>query len=144
MSAVPTTAAPVAAETISLPRVLARRLALPALFLVATAYHFYMMSEALAYPVFLLAVAVLTRALDRESRWSAVAVPTVCALAIGTRIQFVVLPLAYFAAVAVCGRGAYRRHLVPVALTAVLVTALLGLPGLLGQYGQSNFGHATP
>jgi hypothetical protein len=254
MSAVPTTAVPVAAETISLPRVLARRLALPALFLLATGYHFlqsqghttptvfndellyaklsqsiaaghglsirgapvffpaplaslvqapawllssmtgayaaakflnaavmsaavfpsywlarrvvrpsfalltaagavatpamvyhgYMMSEALAYPVFLLAVAVLTRALDRESRWSAVAVPTACALAIGTRIQFVVLPFAYFVAVAVCGRGAYRRHLVPVVVTAALVAALLGLPGLLGQYGDSNFGHATP
>src|SRR6059036_1516261 len=40
MSAVPTTAAQVAAETITLPRVVARRLALPVLFLVATAYHF--------------------------------------------------------------------------------------------------------
>src|SRR5256886_15039697 len=40
MSAVPTTAAQVAAETITLPRVLARRLALPVLFAVATAYHF--------------------------------------------------------------------------------------------------------
>jgi hypothetical protein len=254
MSAVPTTAASVAAETISFPRVVARRLALPALFAVATAYHVlqsrghatptvfsdellyaklsqsiaaghglsirgahvffpaplaslvqapawllpsmtdaytaakflnaavmsaavfpsywlarrvvrpsfalltaagavatpamvyhgYMMSEALAYPVFLLAVAVLTRALDGESRWSAMAVPTACALAIGTRIQFVVLPLAYFAGVAVCGRGAYRRHVAPVAITAVLVVALMGLPGLLGQYGQSNFGHARP
>src|SRR2546428_9673577 len=40
MSAVPTTAAQVAAETITLPRVLARRLALPVLFVAATAYHF--------------------------------------------------------------------------------------------------------
>src|SRR3989442_6645687 len=40
MSAVPTTAAQVAAETITFPRVLARRLALPVLFVAATAYHF--------------------------------------------------------------------------------------------------------
>jgi hypothetical protein len=254
MSAVPTTAAQVAAETISFPRVLARRLALPILFAVATAYHFlqsrghatptvfndellyaklsqsiaaghglairgehfffpaplaslvqapawllssmtdayaaakllnaavmsaavfpsywlarrvvrpsfplltaaaavatpamvyhgYMMSEALAYPVFLVAVAVLTRALVNRPRWAGVEVPAVCAVAIATRIQFVVLPLAYFAAVAVCGRGAYRRHLVPVAATAGLLAALIGLPGLLGQYGPSNFGHAGP
>jgi len=253
MSAVPTTAAQVAAETISFPRVLARQLALPVLFVAATAYHFlqsrghatptvfsdellyaklsqsiaaghglairgehvffpaplaslvqapawllhsmteayaaakllnaavmsaavfpsywlarrvarpsfalltaaaavatpamvyhgYMMSEALAYPVFLLAVVVLTRALTGPSRWTALEVPVVCAVAIATRIQFVVLPLAYFAAVAVCGRGSYRRHAVPVATTAGLLAALIGLPGLLGQYGPSNFGHAT-
>src|SRR5438477_9449176 len=40
MSAVPTTAAQVAAETITLPRVLARRLALPVPLAVAPAYHF--------------------------------------------------------------------------------------------------------
>jgi hypothetical protein len=254
MSAVPTTAAPVAAETISVPRVLARRLALPVLFVVAAAYHFlqsqghatptvfndellyaklsqsiaaghgltirgehvffpaplaslvqapawllhsmtdayaaakllnaavmssavfpsywlarrvvrpsfalltaaaavatpamvyhgYMMSEALAYPVFLVAVAVLVRAVAQETRWAAVEVPAVCTVAIATRIQFVVLPLAYFIAVAFCGRGSYRRHVVPVAATGGLLAVLVGLPGLLGQYGPSNFGHATP
>src|SRR3989442_4526489 len=40
MSAVPTTAAQVAAETITFPRVLARKLALPFAFVAATAYHF--------------------------------------------------------------------------------------------------------
>src|SRR5256886_10388923 len=40
MSAVPTTAAQVAADSVALPRALARRLALPVLFAVATAYHF--------------------------------------------------------------------------------------------------------
>src|SRR3989442_5210341 len=40
MSAVPTTAAQVAAETITFPRVLARKLALPFVFVAATAYHF--------------------------------------------------------------------------------------------------------
>jgi hypothetical protein len=62
----------------------------------------------------------------------------VCVLAIATRVQFLVLPLAYLACVAVCGRGAYRRHRVPAALTAVLVTALVGLPGVLGQYGRAS------
>jgi hypothetical protein len=254
MSAVPTTAAPVAAETISIPRVVARRLALPVLFVVATAYHFlqsrghatptvfndellyaklsqsiaaghgltirgahvffpaplaslvqapawllhsmtdayvaakllnaavmsaavfpsywlarrivrpsfalltaaaavatpamvyhgYMMSEALAYPVFLVAVAVLVRAVAQQSRWATLEVPAICTVAIATRIQFVVLPLAYFATVAVCGRGSYRRHLAPVALTVGLLAVLVGLPGLLGQYGPSHFGHASP
>src|SRR5437899_1722423 len=109
----------------------------------AMVYHGYLMSEALAYPVFLFALAVLARAVAGQSRWAALEVPAVCALAIATRIQFVVLPLAYFAAVAICGRGAYRRHVFPAAMTAVLLAALIGLPGLLGQYGPSNFGHAT-
>src|SRR2546423_3264263 len=131
---------------------LARRVARPSFALLTAAaavatpamvYHGYMMSEALAYPVFLVAVVVLTRALTAPSRWAALEVPVVCAVAIATRIQFVVLPLAYFAAVAVCGRGSYRRHAVPVATTTGLLAALIGLPGLLGQYGPSNFGHAT-
>jgi hypothetical protein len=254
MSAVPTTAAQVAAESISVPRVLARRLALPLLFAAATAYHFlqsrghatmtvfndellyaklsqsmaaghgleirgehfffpapmasvvqapawllssmtdayaaakllnaavmsaavfpsywlarrvvrpsfalltaaaavatpamvyhgYMMSEALAYPVFLVALVVMARTLAGKARWPALEVPAICAVAIATRIQFIVLPLAYFAGVAICGRGAYRRHLIPVALTAGLVAALIGLPGLLGQYGGTSVGQATP
>src|SRR5438093_10353681 len=40
MSAVPTTAAQTAANAVAFPRALTRRLALPFLFLVATAYHF--------------------------------------------------------------------------------------------------------
>src|SRR5438094_3539633 len=59
----------------------AAAVATPAMF-----YHAYMMSEALAYPVFLVAVAVLTRALAGQSRWAAIEVPAVCALAIATRI----------------------------------------------------------
>jgi hypothetical protein len=102
-----------------------------------------MMSEALAYPVFVLGLAVLVRATVLESRWAALEVPAVCVIAIATRIQFVVLPLAYFAAVAMCGRGSYRRHIAPVAATAGLLGAVVGLPGLLGQYGHSHFGHAT-
>jgi hypothetical protein len=105
----------------------------------AMVYHGYLMSEALAYPVFLCAVAVLVRGVEKPS----IAVPVMCALAIGTRVQFLVLPLAYLAAVAVCERGNYRRHLLPAGLTALLVAALVGIPGALGQYGEAtHIGHA--
>jgi len=101
-------------------------------------YHGYLMSEALAYPVFLCAVLVLVRAVEKPT----IAVPFVCALAIATRVQFLVLPLAYLAAVAVCERGRYRRHLLPAALTALLVAVLVGMPGALGQYGEAtHIGH---
>ncbi len=106
-------------------------------------YHGYLMSEALAYPVFLLALAVLARAVEAPSRWMSLAVPATCALAIATRIQFLVLPLAYLAAVALCARGTYRRHAGAALLTALLIAALLGIPGALGQYGEAtHLGHA--
>jgi hypothetical protein len=111
----------------------AAAVATPAMF-----YHGYLMSEAVAYPVFLIAVAVLARALAGRSTRFALEVPAVCVLAIATRVQFLVLPLAYLVGVAVCGRGAYRRHVVPAGLTALLVTALIGLPGVLGQYGGAT------
>jgi hypothetical protein len=127
---------------------LARRVVRPSYALVTAAaavttpgmlYHGYLMSEALAYPVFLCAVLVLVRGVERPS----VAVPVVCTLAIATRVQFLVLPLAYLAAVAVCERGNYRRHLVPAALTGLLVAVLVGIPGALGQYGEAtHIGHA--
>jgi hypothetical protein len=101
-------------------------------------YHAYLMSEALAYPVFLLAVAVLAKAVAEPSRRMAVAVPAVCALAVATRVQFIVLPLAYLAAVAWCGRGGYRRHAVPVALAAAFVAVVVGVPGALGQYAEAT------
>src|SRR6266566_3593958 len=110
----------------------------------AMVYHGYLMSEALAYPVFLLALAILARALAGQSNRFALEVPAVCLLAIATRVQFLVLPLAYLVGVAVCGRGAYRRHVIPAGLTALLLTTLVGLPGVLGQYGQAGtqVGHA--
>ena len=96
---------------------IARRLVRPSFALLTAAaavatpamvYHGYLMSEALAYPVFLCALAVILRGVEKPG----VAVPLVCVLAVATRVQFLVLPLAYLAAVAVCGRGDYRRHLV--------------------------------
>lgn len=126
---------------------LARRVVRPTYALVTAAatvatpamvYHGYLMSEALAYPVFLCAVVVIVRGVERPS----LAVPVVCAFAIATRAQFLVLPLAYLAAVALCERGRYRRHLVPVTITSLCLVALVGVPGALGQYGEAtHIGH---
>jgi hypothetical protein len=128
---------------------LARRVVRPTYALVTAAaavatpamvYHGYLMSEALAYPLFLCTVLVIVRGVERPS----IAVPVMCALAIATRAQFLVLPLAYLLAVAVCERGSHRRHLVPAALTGALVAVLVGIPGALGQYGEAtHIGH-TP
>ena len=69
---------------------LARRLVRPSFALLVAAatvatpamlYHAYLMSEAAAYPIFLLAVAVLVRAAAQPSRRLGLAVPLVCALA---------------------------------------------------------------
>jgi hypothetical protein len=127
---------------------IARRLVRPSFALLTAAaavatpamvYHGYLMSEALAYPVFLCVVAVIVRGVEKPS----VVVPVACAFAVATRVQFLVLPLAYLAAVAVCERGNYRRHLVPAVLTGALVAALVGIPGALGQYGEAtHIGHA--
>src|SRR5690242_11368879 len=126
---------------------IARRVVRPSYALVTAAaavttpgmlYHGYLMSEALAYPMFLLTVLVLLRGVEKPS----IAVPVMCAAAVATRVQFLVLPLAYLAAVAVCERGNYRRHLVPAALTGLLVAVLVGIPGALGQYGEAaHIGH---
>src|SRR6266511_1395463 len=105
MSAVP---APRAAEAVALPRALTRTLALPFLFMAAAVfpaywlarrivrpsfalltaaatvatpamvYHGYLMSEALAYPMFLFAVAVIVRGVEKPSRWTALVVPAMC------------------------------------------------------------------
>jgi hypothetical protein len=127
---------------------LARRMVRPSYALVVAAaavatpamvYHGYLMSEALAYPMCLCAIAVIVRGVEKPG----IAVPVMCALAIATRVQFIVLPLAYLLAVAVCDRGRYRRHALPVALTTALVGVLLAVPGALGQYGEAtHIGHS--
>jgi hypothetical protein len=75
---------------------LARQLARPAYALVAAAltvaapalvYHSYLLSEALACPVFLLAVTVLVRAWSRPSSAGGLAVLGSSALAVTTRVQ---------------------------------------------------------
>jgi hypothetical protein len=130
---------------------LARRVARPSFALVAAAaavagppmlYGPYLMSEALAYPIFLLAVATMLRAIERPSRRWEVAVVGISAAAVLTRMQFVVLPVAYLlaapAAGLLCGdslRGAFGRHRVSLGGLALLV-AVPALTGgvLLGTY----------
>jgi len=104
----------------------------------AMVYHAYLMSEAAAYPVFILTIAVLVRAAAEPSRRLGLAAPAVCVLAAATRVQFLVLPLAYVAAVAVGGRGRWRSYLLPVGLLAALGGVLLLVPRALGQYGDAT------
>src|SRR5207237_4737235 len=54
----------------------------------AMVYHGYLMSEALAYPVFLTVVAILVHSVERPSRWTPLVVPAACVLGIATRVQF--------------------------------------------------------
>src|SRR5437764_14503025 len=109
---------------------LARRVVRPSFALVVAAatvatpamvYHAYLMSEAAAYPIFLTAVYVIVRALEEPSRRFAMAVPVVCAVAVATRVQFVVLPIAYVVGVAICSRR--RVHAFPIAALALLAAA---------------------
>ncbi len=131
---------------------LARRVARPSFALLAAAaavtgpamlYGPYLMSEALAYPVFLLALATMVRAIDSPSRWMEVAVVAVSFGAVLTRIQFVVLPIAYLVAV-VRVRG-LRRH----ALSLGFLGGLGAVPvvtggAVLGTYLGATTLHFDP
>jgi hypothetical protein len=79
-------------------------------------------------------VAVLVRALARPSlRWGLAALG-VSALAVGTRTQFVAIPIVFGLLLLARPRD-LRRHLVPVAgLAALAVLAVLGGTALLGTY----------
>jgi hypothetical protein len=123
---------------------LARRLVRPSFALLAAAaavagpamlYAPYLMSEALAYPVFLLALATMVRAIERPSRWMEGAVVVVSVAAVLTRLQFIVVPIAYLIAAPLAGRlcgeplrAVVRRHVL--SLGALLTLA--GLPLLTG------------
>ncbi|TMK78598.1 MAG: hypothetical protein E6G45_06040 [Actinobacteria bacterium] len=123
---------------------LARRLVRPSYALLSAAatvtgpvmlYGPYLMSEALAYPVFLLALATMVRAIDRPSRWLEGAVVAVSIAAVLTRLQFIVVPVAYLIAAPLAGRlcgeplrAVVRRH----ALSLGGLLALAGLPLLSG------------
>jgi hypothetical protein len=101
-------------------------------------YHSYLMTDAAGYPAFLLTLAVMTRALAGPSRRWEVAVVGVSLLAVLTRTQFVVLPLAYLIAVPVHGGGvcaSFARHrLSSATLAAVGVLAALTGGVVLGSY----------
>lgn len=121
---------------------LARRLVRPSYALLAAAmtvaapvlvYAPYLMSEALAYPVFLLALATMVRAFAKPSRWMEVAVVGVSLAAVLTRVQFVVVPVAYLLAVAV--RRRFRRHAFSFGALILLGGVPLASGGtLLGTY----------
>ena len=134
---------------------LARRLVRPSYALLAAAaavagpamlYAPYLMSEALAYPVFLLALATMLRAIERPSRRMELAVVAVSLAAVLTRLQFVVLPLAYLLAVPVsarlCGESigaALRRHRLSLGLLITLgVLPLVTGGAVLGTYSGAT------
>jgi hypothetical protein len=109
-------------------------------------YHSYLMTDAAGYPAFLLTLAVMTRALARPSRWWEVAVVGASLLAVLTRTQFLVLPLAYLAAVGLVGRmtregvlASFRRHRLS-CVTLASLGALIVVTGgaVLGQYGGAT------
>ena len=105
-------------------------------------YHSYLMTDAAGYPAFLLAFAVMTRALARPSRGRELAVVGVSLLAVLTRTQFVVLPLAYLVAVGVVGRStrqgvraSFARHRLSTGTLAALgVLGALTGGVVLGSY----------
>lgn len=104
----------------------------------AMLYHSYLTSEAVAYPVFFLAVGVCVRALAEPSRrWDAAAV-LVLGIAVLTRAQFVALPIAFVVAVLLVGRPARRHALSLTALgTLAAVAVVRGMTGL-GFYGGAG------
>ena len=122
---------------------LARHLVRPAHALIVAAatvtgggmlYHGYLTSEAAAYPVFLLAIAVCVRALAAPSRGRDLVAVAVLLVAVLTRAQFVVLPLVFAVAILLVGRP-MRRHVTALAaLGAAAGLALLAGASALGFY----------
>ncbi|HET9324741.1 MAG TPA: hypothetical protein VFO03_12755 [Gaiellaceae bacterium] len=101
-------------------------------------YHSYLTSEALAYPVFLFTVAASVRAVAEPSRGRDALAVLALALAVLTRMQFLVLPIAFVVVVLAVGRPV-RRH--AFSLSALAVVGLAGLVGgasLLGFYGGAR------
>ncbi len=97
----------------------------------AMLYHSYLTSEAVAYPIYLLAVAVCVRALAEPSRRWDIAAVLVLVLAVLTRAQFAALPVAFLVAVLLVGRPLRRHAVALVALGALAVgAAVQGVSGL--------------
>ena len=133
----------------------ARRLMRPSFALLAGAitvagpsmlYGPYLMSEALAYPVFLLALATMLRAIDRPSRRMEVAVVAVSVVAVLTRLQFLVVPLVYLIAAPLAGRlcgetlrSSFRRH----TLSLGVICAFVAVPVVTGGAVLGTYAGAT-
>jgi len=101
----------------------------------AMVYHSYLLSEALAYPVFFLAVAVIVRALQTPStRWG-IGVLAVSLVAVATRTQFLALPLAFGLAAVAGGWTGLRRQAVPLGGFLAVGVAGIATGGVaLGPY----------
>jgi hypothetical protein len=118
----------------------------------AMLYAPYLMSEALAYPVFLLAFATMLRAIERPSRTMEGAVVAVSLAAVLTRLQFVVVPLAYLVAAPLAGRccgGTLRASLRRHAASLGVLGGLIAVPALtggavLGTYAGATLLHYDP
>ena len=140
---------------------IARRLMRPSFALLSAAaavagpsmlYGPYLMSEALAFPIFLLALATMLRAIDRPSRRMEVAVIAVSLAAVLTRLQFIVLPLVYLIAAPLAGRlcgerlrSTVRRHALSLgALGAFVAVPVLGSGAVLGTYAGATSLHYDP
>jgi hypothetical protein len=122
---------------------LARQLVRPAYALIVAAatiagggmlYHGYLTSESVAYPVFVLAVAVCVRALAAPSTGKDAVAVSVLFLAVLTRAQFVVLPLVFLLAILLVGRPLRRHVAALVALGGAAILALLAGAPALGFY----------
>ncbi len=115
------------------------------------AYHSFLLSEPVAYPLFFLVVATSIRVFEHPSGPRQIALVGALLAAVLTRIQFVVLPAAYVVAVLVVPmlrhelfRPALRRHALSVAPLCVLGIVALGFRGpLLGDY-YSDLPTLTP
>jgi hypothetical protein len=101
----------------------------------ALVYHSYLGSEALAYPVFFFAVAVMIREFGAPSFARGLGVIGVSLLAVTTRAQFAALPLAYCLSVGFLGRRQLRAHAVAVAgLLALGFAGAIAGARALGPY----------
>jgi hypothetical protein len=95
-------------------------------------YHGYLTSEAAAYPVFLLSVAVCVWALASPSRSRDLAALALLGLAVATRAQFLVLPLVFALGIFLVGRP-IRRH--ATALVGLAAAAFLGVAAGVSSLG---------
>jgi hypothetical protein len=101
-------------------------------------YHGYLTSEAAAYPVFLLAVALCVRALAAPSRGRDLVALAVLGLAVLTRAQFVVLPLAFALSIFLAGRPLRRHSTALAGLVLAVVAALIVGTQSLGFYSGAK------
>jgi hypothetical protein len=115
-------------------------------------YASWMVAEPFAYPLALGAVAAAVAALERPSRRSQLALVALAALATFARIQFVLIPVCFAAALLVLGlrerrlRAAAREQLLPLLLFALPagVAVVLGPARVLAYYRGVIHVHIHP